>query len=312
MKAAVRLVFGFLLVIWGSGCIPGGPKAQVTVHVIDDTGNPVEGALVAVLGVVREQEGKTDKQGRFVATIRNRSSKVEMVIRKKGYYAISRHIYEFNGGYTDNRWQPWNPELHFLLARKRNSVVLIQKFVHGIDIPSRNQPAGYDLVVGDWVAPAGKGLVSDFVMLPRATITNGNATTNRLDLKFSNPSDGLIRTNIHWRNDYGLRLPPLAPESGYSNKWELFLHELKDPQTGIIHTEANWSEDDNYYFRVRSKVDSTGRIQSAIYGKIYRGILYGPPRTLDDLPSITFHYYVNPDGSRNLESRGERPDNDDP
>jgi hypothetical protein len=284
---------------------------QVTIHVVDDAGSPVEGALVAVLGIAREREGRTDKKGHFLATIRSTSSKVEIVIRKKGYYAIGRHIYEFSGGHIDDRWQPWNPELNFLLSRKRNPVVLLEREVRGAKIPDRDKPVGYDVVVGDWLAPAGKGVVSDFIMVAHTTITNGNATTNRLDLTFSNPSDGLIRTNIHWRNDYTLRLPPIAPEIGYSNKWELYLNELKDPQTGIIHAQANWSEDDNYYFRVRSKLDAGGRVQSAIYGKIYGGILYHP-RSSDPNAAISFEYYLNPDGTRNLESKGERPDNDDP
>jgi len=312
MKSGVSLFLVLLIAFAMCSCAPGGPKAQVTVHVVDDFGNPVEGASVAVLGLTRDREGMTDKQGRFMATVRNMSSRIEIGIRKKGYYAIGRHIYEFSGGDVDDRWQPWSPELSFLLAKKRNPVVLLQKYVHGVDISAIGQPTGFDLVVGDWVTPAGKGLVSDFIMLAHATITNGDATTNRLTLTFSNPADGLIRTNIHWRNDYTLRLPPLAPETGYSNKWELYLNELKDPRTGIVHAQANWSEDDNYYFRVRTESDGSGRLKSAVYGKIYGGILYGPARAPDDLPSITFQYYLNPDGTRNLESKGERPDNDDP
>ena len=234
MKLALRLFIGCLIVFAGNSCVPGGPKLQVTVHVIDDAGNPVEGALVAVLGIVREREGKTDRQGRFTATIRNASSQIEIVIRKKGYYAISRHIYELGGGDVDDRWQPWNPELNFLLAKKRNPVVLQEREVRGLKIPDRDKPVGFDLVVGDWVAPAGKGSVSDFILLAHTAITNGNTTSNRLTLTFANVSDGLIRTNIHWRNDYTLRLPPIAPETGYSNSWELCLNETKDSHSGIV------------------------------------------------------------------------------
>lgn len=303
--------FAALLNFAGSGCIPSGPKTQMAVRVIDDVGQPVAGAFVIVLGLRQESEGQTGNEGRFIARLRTPKGGVDIVVKKKGYYSISRHIFDFTGE-VDGRWQPWNPELTFMLAKKRNPVVLQQKYVHGVDIPVKSQPVGYDLVVGDWVAPVGKGLVSDFVLLVHATITNGNSTTNRLDLMFSNPSDGLIRTNIHWRNDYTLRLPPLAPETGYINKWELYLNETKDPGTGIVEAQANWSQDDNYYFRVRSKLDVNGGIQSAIYGKIYGGILYGPARATDDLPSITFEYYLNPDGTRNLESKGERPDDDVP
>jgi len=308
----VGLFFALLVTFAVSSCVPGGPEAKVTINVVDEAGSPVEGALVAVLGFTREREGKTDKLGRFTATIRNATSKIEVVIRKKGYYSISRHIYEYTGGYDDYRWKPWNPRLDFILPKKRNPVVLRQKYVHGVDIPLKGQPVGYDLLAGDWVAPAGKGRINDFILLAQPTSTNGNFTTNRLVLTFSNSGDGLIQTNIHWRNDYTLRLPPMAPRTGYSNAWTLYLNEYKDPQSGIVHVQSNSSQDNNYYFRIRTTKDSTGEIQSAIYGKIYRGILYGPSRAPDDLPSIEFDYYLNPDGTRNLESEGERPDDDDP
>ena len=311
MKVAVRLFFAVLMTLAASGCVPAGSKVQLTVRVTDDEGKPVADAAVAVLGFNRESEGMTDRDGRFTAKFRNVMSGVDIVVKKRGYYSISRYIHDFTGGDVDGRWQPWNPELNFLLAKKRNPVVLLEREVRGLKIPLRDQPVGYDLVVGDWVAPAGKGLVSDFILLAHTTIKNGNSTTNRLDLMFSNPSDGLIRTNIHWRNDYTLRLPPLAPETGYSNKWELYLNETKDPGTGIVEAQANWSQDDNYYFRVRSKLDVNGGIQSAIYGKIYRGIHYDQGDSYE-LPGVLFQYYLNPDGTRNLESKGERPDDDVP
>lgn len=311
MNVPVRLFLVLLIAFAASSCGVGGPKAQVTVRVVDDIGEPVAGAFVAVLEPRREGKGKTDPEGCFTATLRTTKGGVNIVVEKKGYYSVSRHIFEFVGE-VDGRWQPWNPKLTFLLAKKRNPVVLQQKYVHGVDIPVRGQPVGYDLLAGDWVAPAGKGMVSDFIVLAHTTITNGNTITNRLSLTFSNPSDGLIRTNIHWRNDYTLRLPPIAPAIGYSNNWELVQYESRDPKTGILSAQSNWSQDDNYYLRVRTKTDSTGGLQSAIYGKIYRGILYGPARASDDPPSISFHYYLNPDGTRNLESKGERPDNDDP
>jgi hypothetical protein len=295
-----------------SGCAPDIPIAQLTFRVADDEGKPVPNAVVAVLGIPGESQGLTDQQGQFTANLRNAKSAVEIVVEKKGYYSISRHIFEFVDGDANGYWQPQNSELSFLLARKRNPVVLKENFVHGVDIPVIGHPVGYDVVVGDWVAPAGKGLVRDFILLAQTTITDGSVTSNRLILSFSNPSDGLIRTNIHWRNDYTLRLPPMAPEAGYSNRWDLYLIETRDPNTRILHSHSNWGKDDNYYFRVRTQTNPDGRVLAGIYGKIYQGILYGPARGPDELPSITFHYYLNPDGTRNLESKGERPDNDDP
>jgi len=305
MKAHTFLVICNLVLLQCVGCVPGGPQAQATIHVLDDTGNAVEGASVAVLGFTREHEGKTDKQGRFTATIRNGMSKIEVVVRKDGYYSIGRHIFEFTGGYVDDRWRPWNPTIELQLRKKGNPIAMFEKEIQGLQIPALDRPVGFDLELGDWVSPYGRGTTGDFVFLAHSAMTNEQEYISSVFLTFSNQDDGLIIKRIHWRNDYGLMLPAMAPEVGYSNQWEFVLNVHYDALSRTRRALSNASEDDNFYLRVRTKTATNGRIQSATYGKIHRGILHRPEYP-SGKASVSFHYYLNTNGTRNTESLSER------
>src|SRR5262245_61891699 len=125
MRLTLWLVLSGFIAFASTGCSPGEHKVQLTVCVSDDEGKPVADAVVAVLAFNREREGKTDRNGRFTATLRNGMGGVDIVVQKKGYYSISRYIYDFTGGYTNDQWQPWNPELNLLLAKKRNPAMLL-------------------------------------------------------------------------------------------------------------------------------------------------------------------------------------------
>jgi len=298
MKAVVLVA----IAICCAGC---QPKARITVCVVDDEGKAVEKAEVAVLGFNREEIGYTDGQGKFTATVRNAKGSVDLVVDKNGYYSIHRHIHAFTGGLTNGRWLPWNPEVELQMRRKGKPVPMIEKEMRDVEVPVNDQPVGFDLELGDWVAPYGHGKISDFIFLTRCSVTNEQDFASRLLLTFSNSQDGLIIKRIPYRNSYGLLLPAMAPETGYSNRWEFILNAHLNHASGFRETESNSSEDDNFYVRVRTKVAADGRIQSAMYGKIHRGILHGPIRRSGKV-SVTFDYYLNPDGTRNTESISDR------
>jgi hypothetical protein len=276
----------------------------VTVRVIDDTGRPVEGAFVAVLGAKREREGKTSREGLFAATLRTTNGKLEIVAKKDGYYSISRHIFDFTGR-LDDRWQPWDSTIELQLRKKGKPVAMLEKDVQAIQMPVTNQPVGFDLEVADWVPPYGHGKIADFIFLARSAMTNDEEYTSSLLLAFSNPLDGLINKPIHWRNDYGLTLPAIAPEDGYSNRWEFILNVHLHPAPRYRETVSNSSQDDNFYVRVRTKVGVDGRIQSATYGKIHGGIVHRP-KYPSGIIAVTFYYYLNTNGTRNTESISDR------
>jgi hypothetical protein len=303
MKANTSLLFAVLIVI-ACGCIPSGPTAKVTVRVVDDSGSPVEGAFIAVLGDRREREGKTGQEGSFRATLRTMNGKLEIVAKREGYYPISRHIFEFTGEAND-RWQPWDSIVELQLRKKGTPVAMLEKDVQSLRIPVNDQQVGFDLELADWVPPHGQGKISDFVFLARSKMTNDQEYTSSLHLTFSNPQDGLISRPIHWRNDHGLALPAIAPESGYSNRWEFVLNVHLNPVSRHRETVSSSSQDDNFYFIIRTKVADDGQILSAMYGKIHGGIRHRPEYPSGKI-SVRFYYYVNTNGTRNTESISDR------
>jgi hypothetical protein len=304
MKLAVRLFLAGLLVFSGTGCFPGEHKAQLTVRVTDDEGKPVADAMVAVLGFNRERKGRTDRDGRFTATLRNGMSGVDIVVDKRGYYSINRHVFDFVGGQTNGCWQPWNPEVNLALRKKGQPVSMVEKQVEE-ELPILEQPVGYDLLRSDWVAPYGRGKVSDFIFEAKRWSHGSNDVNGWLRLRFSNPKDGLIPVRLHWRNEYGLRLSAMAPDGDYKGKWWWPVGQREKPLDEGWLEEANMDQDANYYFRVRTNGEATGSRTSGLYGKIYRGISIGF-WTYRTNVTVKFEYYLNPDGTRNIESEAER------
>ncbi len=57
--------------------------------------------------------------------------------------------------------------------------------------------------------------------------------------------------------------------------------------------------DQNYLFRVRSVVDEQGKLKEAKYGKLHDDFDFGYAESNKVL--LAFTYYLNPDGTRNLE-----------
>ena len=290
-----------LLVTFCSWLLAGcGSRVQVTVKVVDDDNQPVPDANVVVMGYTTQTEGKTDKAGIISARLRNVTGQLDFVVRKEGFYTIGWHSYYFTVQ-TNGQWQPWNPVVPLRLRRHGNPVPMVVKALKGIPIPAIGKPFGYDLLRGDWVSPDGKGEVSDFIFFCESSIKDPNNFSSRLLLTCSNPDDGLILCRIRYRDDYGLRLPAIAPKAGYINRWEFILSSKQNPSNGIRDVTSTATQDDNYYFRIRTRRDEKGNVISAIYGKIYYGISFDPGFWHENRPGISFSYYLNPDGTRNTE-----------
>ena len=105
----------------------------------------------------------------------------------------------------------------------------------------------------------------------------------RLDVSFSNLGDGIISTEQNtWCT---LRAPHyLVPDYQYENKW-IYTRIVKPGGGGETSANPNRC----LYLRVRTKLDSTGKIVSANYAKIY-----------GDFPKFTYFYNPTPN-DRNLE-----------
>ena len=274
------------------------PVAKLTVRVLDEVRQPVVGALVRI-GFTESTSGQqlliqgvTDAQGEFIKE-GHAEARLLADASKEGYYQSGASPTVFNDA-SDGKWKPWNPIAEIILRPIGKPVPLFAKRVQ-TEIPVLDQPCGYDLEKGDWVAPYGKGATSDFIFTGHREYKSATDFDMRLDMGFSNPRDGILKTELpiigknsvfKWQRE--------APESGYAQ-----VPQLRNAVKGdtFIHT---FERSDVFFFRVRT-VEQNGRIVSGNYGKISGGL------RLDGINAkktciVLFTYYLNPTSlDRNIE-----------
>jgi hypothetical protein len=150
---------------------------------------------------------------------------------------------------------------------------------------------GFDLKIGDWVAPYGMGSQTDiiFTLLHRQIISR-NEFDCTLKVSFPNKGDGICVAPSEEFAGSGFRTSRTAAESGYES--ELTLRYQKT----ILATNVF-----GYFVRVETSLDENGNIKSALYGKIDGNIkLYAG--TIKPHSGMGFDYYLNPTpNDRNLE-----------
>ena len=282
------------------------PVAKMTLHICDaETGNPVD--QVAVRTQFKPNKNKrlvskimySDTNG--VCVVEGPINYVNMAsgITKIGYYKSQAQL-DFKGqNKILNRWEPWNPTLEVKLRPIKNPVSMVHKYIEwNVKIPVFNKPVGFDLEVGDWVAPYGKGKVSDFVFTAYEKITGAKVELG-YSLNFSNKLDGIQEYLIDKKRNSSFILPYKAPEQNYDSGLKKYL-----TSTGNIDVKTNlkmYNNDVYYIFRVRTSKDKDGNI-CANYGYIKREL------EITSKGKFKFEYWLNTNStSRSLEWIGNVP-----
>ncbi len=274
-----------------------GAKGQITLWVVDSSNVPVRNARVSA-GFYNPQnrdslaEGQTDTNGAFVASGTSVSD-MRYTITKDGYYKTSA-TYDFckriDRPVIDGRWQPWNPTNTVVLKEVRTPVAMYAKRVD-TPVPQRDSAMGFDLEAGDWVAPCGKGKVSDLLVTYRSSVQDKWTFSRELSITCSNNMDGLCRLQKDMWSVF--RSAYEAPTAGYQQVVSLVYDATKYK---VLKSEC-LGDSEYLAFRVRTILDAKGNIVSARYGKVYGPIEYGAGKD----NRLRFTYYLNPDGGRNLE-----------
>jgi hypothetical protein len=285
----------------------------VTIHVDDEGGLPIAKAKANVQftvgipggglgnGKVVNVEGLTDTNGICVLTGNGDDAAVSAAVLKDGYYGAGGYRMEFTNSLL-GRWQPWNPTIEVVLQKKGVQVPMYARRVDEIKIPVEGKPVGFDLEIGDWVAPYGKGGTADLLFQlermpePEVPVREIQPFDVTLTVSFSNDGDGIQSVFVPPQVHSGLRLPRQAPTEGYESV--LVKHQYKE-RGQRAHIE--FREDQNYFFRVRTKRDAQGNIVSALYGKIY-GDFNQDDGGFVGRGKLAFTYYLNPEpNSLNME-----------
>jgi hypothetical protein len=266
--------------------------ARVTLHIVDDEGRAISGAKAAA-SFVRQYASKESERVNTVRGISDASGLVTFEgktveagigygAEKDTHYNIGGTNYQFTSrGFL--RLLPWNPTIEVVLKRIKTPVPMYAKRMDK-GPPVLEETIGYDLQVGDWVAPQGRGKVADMLFIGRMNQKGDRVYDWNMKLTFSNPGDGIQRFKPD--PEYmRFRSPYEAPEAGYLPEWNL--HRTRLGPT--VREQTDYDDTGGYFFRVRTVLDKDGRVVSALYGKIYGEIFFN------------MVHYLNPDGTRNME-----------
>jgi hypothetical protein len=191
-----------------------------TVKVIGEDGNPIDGVDVEAQYTVPtppnsgeqtygEVKGTTDTNGVFIASHTDSSWDLGVVAEKAGYYG-SHTGYQF---YFDEKRR--NPTFTLMLKKIARPIAMYAKYVEN-GPPVFNEPVGYDLMVGDWVAPHGKGVATDIIFTGQLDKKSRNDFDYKLIVSFPKPGDGIQGfTTSDIEKTSELRSPHEAPLDGY-------------------------------------------------------------------------------------------------
>lgn len=285
--------------------------AQITLRVKNDNGDPVPNIKVGAatffkwkLGegfgqdIHQQYSATTDADG--IAVIRAESKRGDFGYSARdtpGFYRDYGNQFKLKE-VKDGRWEPWNPVIDVILKPILKPIPLYARKVgdgRPFEIPELHKSFGFDLEVGDWVAPHGKGRLPDLIFTLKELVpfTAGTKPFDYvLSVTFPNEGDGIQSVFAIPHRGSDLRLPRNAPEGGYAPKLEKQMAIFAEGKPMKYDTR----EDQNYFFRVRTILDEQGRVKSALYGKIAGDIKFGVNRVL------RFNYYLNPTSlDRNLE-----------
>ena len=231
------------------------------------------------------------------------------------YYGAGGRGFHFTKKNIFGVWQPDNLVATIRLQRVEHPIPLFVKNVRpkvaSGTFDGTNAVLRYDLVLGDWLPPEGKGECADLEIRTKLTIDEVLQVGKYKDWKktfftFSNtvrfPGEGNGCRAEMTSPTAGIKLRN-APEAGYG-KTIVNRFGVKRKIVGPNVNEAEYSDSNPnrcYYFRIRSRFDDKGNLVEAYYGKVYGDFNFHGRWDLG-FRGVDFLYYLNPKSlDRNLE-----------
>ena len=282
------------------------PQAKIEGHILDESGGSIANIQVhggfAVLKTTNPFEGQdsvhfdatTDTNGVFEIT-GSTLGRVGFGIDKAGYYwgHCSIDLVKHDAG----KWLPWPTVAELRLRKKESPTAMYARKLWLNPLPVVDAPVGYDLQIGDWVTPHGKGLVSDLLFTLHKNYKS--RLDYEWDMTIQSPGEG---NGFHPMSPADespqseLRFPKVSPEFGYDVS-QLQLGLKSDMKATVSKSSLTAT---NFFFRIRSELDEQKQIKRAYYGKLIGPIIVDVHDTQTAL--LRFTYYLNPTSlDRNME-----------
>ena len=175
-------------------------KWRITLKILDESSQPVPNAKVWVrygLPPAAQQskewdkvEGFTDSNGVFIAShLDTGSYSLGIRVTKDGCYQTER------GHDLGTSYKPelWNSSSTMVLKKIGNPIAMYAK-KEETKTPKEDEPVGFDLMAGDWVAPSGTGKTTDMLFTVHRKVANEREYDAELKLTFPNKGDGVAIT----------------------------------------------------------------------------------------------------------------------
>ena len=270
-----------------------GAIVTLQIHVVDETGAPVEDASVGVgfwapqgWGAENDQ-GETDETGYVELEARCRTDGT-LVAKKEGYYPSRLHVdyiatddEAIEETLFSRRWKEPQP-VQITLKRVRNPIPMIawHATTSSFKFPTVNGTCSLDVESLEWCPPYGEGKHADITFILSGIYRERQKDTvpTKVIMKCERPGDGLaFCQSDHWSRF----------QSAYQVSSDM---EFKQQQ---VFEFKPWKSVLPYHtylvFRVRAELNAEGEIISAHYGKC-RGLTQLNPRGLISF----FDVYFNP------------------
>lgn len=312
-----KYIVSFIILLFVSTTVLALPLAKVNLKVVDESGVPIAGAKAGLRFMVGKKlsktrvssdSGITDSDGLFTGSGES-PRYVHYGASKDGYYGTGGEIRMkgVTGLLGAKRWEPWNPTVEIVLKKKENPIPLYAYRMDDLrkkmpELPVLDRFVGYDLIARDWVVPHGLGTHRDILFkLEKHHVTKNDGYHITFTIAFENEGDGIQSYFSPVRNGSNFKLPHHAPTAGYN---PMIVVDKERTKTEILSGKSR--EDQNYFFRVRTKRDDKGNVTSALYGKIY-GDIKSIGFAVLPTSKIRFNYYLNPTANdTNLEFDPEK------
>ena len=245
--------------------------------------------------------GTTDTNGCFVMEGKT-NGEYSFTLKKDGFYKTheTKHLFlEPTVSVSSGRWQPYGMTNTVILKRKINPVAMCAADFFDTRytlIPEVEKPLGFDLIVGDWIAPHGRGKIRDFDV---TYIWDGSMgadyTGAELILSFADPFSGARKIPC---DTYSSFKSPYHADTNAVYAQEIrfsFKHNAQGRWE-----DGQLKEDECLILRTRSRIDEDGHLIGVHYGKIYGPLRFGFSRKAPGEMKI-FHYFNPTENDANLE-----------
>ncbi len=279
-----------------------GAEAKVVVTVVHEDGSAVAGAEVT--GTFPEVDTRNPKRFQKIEAQTDVNGQVTfqalcggdafIFVKKAGYYP-SREVVRFElrnpSCVKEGRWQPWGYPCRIILKPKMFPRKLVSSaalnratilFPKGLE-----ERVGFDLERCDWVAPHGKGVVTDLLISCRwrtEGLPEGIERRREVVFEFPHEKDGAYSAPISTQSY--LQTPHKADSNATYKKRFLF---WRDVSFSPVAKAENLNVE-CLILRTRTVCDMSGTIISAHYTKVV-----APPVIYQHQENeVRLSYFYNP------------------